>query len=77
VTSLEVAAKNGSWKDALDTSEQEIRRAMQFGFTPAELKMETTELLGSVKTSALQADTRPNAALAGQQRPAQHQEDRF
>ena len=64
VTSLGVAAKDGAWKDALTTAEQEIRRAAQYGFTPAEFKTEVTNTIGALHTMVEQADTRPNASLA-------------
>ena len=64
VTSLGIAAKDGSWKDALQTAEEEIRRASQYGFTPAEFRNEITNTLGAIHTLVEQADTRPNATLA-------------
>jgi zinc protease len=64
VTSLGVVAKDGAWRDALATAEQEIRRAMQYGFTPAEFRTEITNVLGGIHTAAEEADTRPNSALA-------------
>ena len=38
-----VVAKDGDWKDALDAAEQEVRRAVEHGFTAAELKTEIAE----------------------------------
>lgn len=64
VTSLGIAAKDGSWKDALQAAEQEVRRATQYGFTQAEFKNEIINTIGAIHTLVEQADTRPNASLA-------------
>lgn len=64
VTSLAIGAKDGSWKDALTTADQEVRRAVQYGFTPAEFKTEVINVVGSFHNAAEQSDTRPNAVLA-------------
>jgi zinc protease len=63
-TSLSVIAKDGAWKEALDTSEQELRRALQFGFNQTELDIAKAEMLGMLQTSAAQADARTHQALA-------------
>jgi zinc protease len=63
-TSIAFTAKDGAWKDALDAGEQEVRRAMKYGFTSAELKTEVEELAGVLHISAQQEDTRANQALA-------------
>ena len=65
VSNVSIAAKDGSWKDALGTADQEVRRAVQFGFTKAELKTEVLDTIGSLHTLAEQADTRANSSLAG------------
>ncbi|HJP69063.1 MAG TPA: pitrilysin family protein, partial [Sphingomicrobium sp.] len=64
VTSLGVAAKDGAWKGTLQTAEQEIRRAEQYGFTPTEFRNEITNTIGAIHTLVEQADTRQNASLA-------------
>ncbi|HEV2044009.1 MAG TPA: pitrilysin family protein, partial [Sphingomicrobium sp.] len=48
-TSLVVAAKDGAWKDALAVSEQELRRAIDHGFTAAELDLQRADALGRLK----------------------------
>jgi zinc protease len=63
LTSLEIAAKDGAWKDALTTAEQEIRRAVQYGFTPSELKTQIAATTGALKAAADQSETRTNKAL--------------
>jgi zinc protease len=62
---LKVAAKDGAWKEALDTAEQELRRALQHGFTPSEIKTQLASTQTALRTAAEQADTRTNQALAG------------
>ncbi len=63
VTSLQIVAKDGAWKDALTTSEQEVRRALQFGFTAAELKTQIAATTGALNAAAEQQDTRTNKSL--------------
>jgi len=61
---LVLVAKDGDWKDALTTSEQEVRRAVEHGFTAAELKTEVAEMSGALHADANQEDTRANKDLA-------------
>ncbi len=61
---ISVVAKDGAWKEALDTAEQEVRRAVQHGFTPGEVKQQLTIVATSARTAAGQANTRTNGALA-------------
>jgi zinc protease len=63
-TTIQVAAKDGDWKDALDAAEQQVRRATQYGFTASELKTEVTDTTGELHAVAEQQDTRNNSALA-------------
>jgi len=63
-TSLVIAAKDGAWKDALTATEQELRRALQHGFSSAELDLQRAEMLGALKASVAQADARSHQALA-------------
>ena len=64
-SSITVAAKDGAWKEALTTAEQELRRALDHGFTAAELKRQLAETATAYRTAAEQADTRLSSALAG------------
>ena len=64
VSNVSIAAKDGSWKDALGSADQEVRRAVQFGFTKAELKTEVLDTIGGLHTLSEQADTRANSTLA-------------
>jgi zinc protease len=63
-TGVSLAAKDGEWQKALWATEQEVRRAILHGFTASELKEVMTNLATSFETSAAQADTRRNQALA-------------
>ena len=63
-TSLSIAAKDGAWKDALLASEQELRRALEHGFTAAELDLQRTDTIGRLKASVQQANARTSQSLA-------------
>ncbi len=65
-SALTMNPKDGQWKDALAIGEQELRRALQFGFTEAELNQQLANLETGFKNRAEQADTRTNRAIAGQ-----------
>ncbi len=62
--SLTIAAKDGAWKDALTASEQELRRAVQHGFSSAELDLQRADTIGRLKASAQQAGARTSQVLA-------------
>jgi zinc protease len=63
MTNLLLAAKDGDWKDALTTAEQEVRRALQYGFTASELKMQIADMSAAFHAAAEQEDTRANKSL--------------
>ena len=63
---LTMNPKDGQWKDALAIGEQELRRALQFGFTQAELDQQLANLETGFKNRVEQADTRSNRAIANQ-----------
>ncbi|HYX46802.1 MAG TPA: insulinase family protein, partial [Sphingomicrobium sp.] len=63
-TTIEVAAKDGDWKDAITAAEREVRRATEYGFTAGELKTEVADTAGDLHAAAEQQDTRANSALA-------------
>jgi zinc protease len=64
MTTVQITAKDGAWKDALTTAEQEVRRALEHGFTASELKTQVTDTAGALKAATEQQDTRPNQLLA-------------
>jgi zinc protease len=63
-TTIQVAAKDGAWKDAITAAEQEVRRATQYGFTASELKTEVMDTSGELHAASEQQDTRANSTLA-------------
>ncbi len=64
ITSVKVVAKDGAWKEALTAAEQELRKALEHGFTAAELKTQLADTAAAFRTAAEQSNTRTNAALA-------------
>jgi zinc protease len=64
MTSVVLAAKDDAWKDALTAAEQEVRRALEHGFTASELKTQIADMTGALHAAADQADTRTNKSLA-------------
>ncbi|MFC4292847.1 M16 family metallopeptidase [Sphingorhabdus arenilitoris] len=62
--SLAINAKEGDWKTGLMVGEQELRRALTYGFTQAELDETLANFDTYFKDQAEQADTRRNQQLA-------------
>jgi len=63
-TSISVTAKEGEWKQGLTVGETELNRALQYGFTQAELAEQLANFQLAFDTAANQADTRRSASLA-------------
>jgi zinc protease len=67
--SVELTCKPEQWRAALAAGEQELRRAVQFGFQPAELKeavaRERNDLEQAVRTAATRRSERLANELAG------------
>jgi zinc protease len=63
LSTLKVVAKGDDWKSAMDMAEQEVRRAIEYGFTPSELKTQLAASEAQFRTAAEQADTRTNQSL--------------
>lgn len=63
-TSISAVAPEGEWHGALATIEQEMRRAIEHGFTASELKVQLSDMHGGLKMAADQASTRRSSALA-------------
>ncbi len=59
-----VVAKDGDWKSALETAEQETRKAVQFGFTQGELDEALANVANDYRSSAQQAASRSNGQIA-------------
>lgn len=64
LASVTVVAQPDSWARALATGEQELRRALDYGFTEAELQEQLANIRTALKTAAESADTRQTTALA-------------
>ncbi len=62
--SLSIGAKDGAWKEALQVAEQELRRAIEHGFSAAELDLQRTDTIGRLKAATEQADARTSQSLA-------------
>ena len=65
-TQVTVVYKPGAWRRALETAEQEQRRAVQHGVTQRELDREITERRAGLRTAVAGQATRRSTALAGQ-----------
>jgi zinc protease len=65
VASLEMQCKPEQWQPALATGEQELRRALTYGFTAAELEEQKKNLLSQFEQQARGAATRESPELAG------------
>lgn len=64
--SIDLGCKPATWRGAVATAEQELRRALEFGFQPAELKEATAGYLNALEQAARSASTRRSDQLAGQ-----------
>ena len=64
VGSVEMQCKTGQWQPALATAEQELRRALTYGFTAAELEEQKKNLLSMFEQLAKGASTRESPELA-------------
>lgn len=63
-SAITIGAKGDDWKAALAVADQELRRALQHGFTQAELAEQLANLRTGFGNAASQADTRQSDALA-------------
>lgn len=62
--SLDVVTEPAKWQDGLSVAEQELRRAIDYGFSPAELKEVIVTLLTAVNRNAEQWETITSDAMA-------------
>jgi zinc protease len=65
-SSIDADCKPGNWKEALAVIEQELRRAVEHGFTAAELAEARANLLRMYEDAAKQMGTRQSRQLADQ-----------
>ncbi|MBI1211655.1 MAG: insulinase family protein [Alphaproteobacteria bacterium] len=64
VASLGVSARTGQWQTAMAAAEQELRRAITFGLSQAEVDREAAENRAPFELAAANAGNRRNGALA-------------
>lgn len=64
-TSLVVDAGEGEWARGLAAAEREYRRALEFGFTPAEVTEQVANVRTAQENAAAGAATRNNAIFVG------------
>ncbi|MGD2133088.1 MAG: insulinase family protein [Maricaulaceae bacterium] len=64
VVSIDVTAQPDRWADALRAGEQELRRALEYGFHQAELDEVLADLRASMEASVAGAGTRSSPGLA-------------
>lgn len=64
ISSMTVNTRDGAWQIGLAAAEQQLRRALQFGFTQPELDMAMANLGSAYRTAAEQADARTSRQLA-------------
>jgi zinc protease len=65
-SSIEVHCRADQWTAALGVAEQELRRALDLGFRPDELKEEVADYRNDLEQAAKTASTRRSEDLAGQ-----------
>lgn len=65
-SSIEADCKPENWEKALSVIEQELRRAIEFGFTQSELDEAKANLLRKFEDAAKQMGTRPSRDIADQ-----------
>jgi zinc protease len=64
IAEISMTAKDRNWQRALTAGEQELRRALQHGFTEAELQEQLSNYRTALKNAVAQASTRQSAGLA-------------
>ncbi len=61
---VELTCRPQQWQDALKVAEQELRRALQYGFTPAEVDEVKADLLKTFERAVQEAPTRLDRSLS-------------
>ena len=64
MTAISVNAKNQDWKSALTTVEQELRRALEHGFTASELKEVKAGILNAYEQAVKSSTSRKTPSIA-------------
>jgi zinc protease len=65
LASLDISHRPGQWRTAMSAAEQELRRALRFGVTQAEVDREVSEFAAGFQAAAESAATRDTRSLAG------------
>ncbi|TPW07439.1 MAG: zinc protease, partial [Alphaproteobacteria bacterium] len=65
VASIDVDVRPGGWQTGLTAAEQELRRALQYGVSQAEIDREIAEYRAGYESAAASAATRDTRRLAG------------
>jgi zinc protease len=74
---IELTCKPTQWSDALAVADQELRRALEHGFQPAELAEVRANMLNALEQAALTASTRRSDQLASELISALTQDEVF
>jgi len=77
MASLDITTTPDNWQAALALGEQELRRAIEFGFTEGELREQIANIRTALENTADQAATRTSTALAAGLANAIHGNDVF
>jgi zinc protease len=65
LASIDVDVRPGRWQTGMSAAEQELRRALQFGVSQAEIDREMAEMKAGYESAAASAATRDTRRLAG------------
>ena len=63
---IDMSCAPGQWPAALAVGEQELRRALQYGFTPAELREAVANTRNDLQQAVATASTRRSPAIVGE-----------
>jgi len=66
INTLHVVPAQGQWREALTLAEQELRRALIFGFTQVEVEQSRASILNALEQSVRGSSTRSSRLLADQ-----------
>ncbi|GGD47883.1 M16 family metallopeptidase [Aurantiacibacter arachoides] len=63
-SAISISTRDGAWAEGLAIAEQELRRALEYGFTQSELDYALTQVDSALRRGAEQAGARSNSQLA-------------
>ena len=64
IGSIDVSAKNGNWQSSVPVLEQELRRAIEYGFTQSEIDEIVAGMLNGYEQQVVRASTRKTNTIA-------------